>query len=148
MLILFVIALMAAAGVVTWFGRSSVTLDNAARLLAEDLRTVQNRAAFRGAPFEVHFRPDGYQVRDSEGQPAKAPIGKGAYVRTYSENAIFRGVVVERSEFPNSTLVYDHRGFAHGGTIVLGFEGESVTLRIEDQTGRIAVEGLAEEWED
>jgi hypothetical protein len=135
-----------------WFGRASVTLDSAARLLAEDLREVQNRAAFRRTPIRMRFLPegDGYEFVDDRDQPVRARTGDGPYMRRYSHDAVFEGVRVESFEVaPDGELHYDGLGFLeHPARIVLGFQANTRTLILEERTGVVTIEGLEEPWMD
>lgn len=152
-LILVSLTTLACLAIPFWFGREEVTLDNAAVLLAEDLREVQNRAAFQRSPLRVVFHPDGggYEVRDSAGRLAVAAIGGRPFLREYDRDAVFRGVRVDRIRTrTENEMLYGPRGLLlEGAEIRLAFEGETRTLSVEAGTGRIEVEGLERrEWID
>ncbi|MBK7878880.1 MAG: hypothetical protein IPJ77_24740 [Planctomycetes bacterium] len=70
LLVLVGITVLAAVSIWAFFARAEVTLENAARLLVEDLHLAQSRALFLRAPVEFRFDADGfgYQVSDSTGQ--------------------------------------------------------------------------------
>lgn len=151
---LVLLGIGASLAIPAWFGRSEVTLDNAARLLATDLRKAQNRAAFRRLGTQVEFAESGvaYRVMDETGLPAPAPIGDGPFERVYERDAVFRGVRVAEVDFDGGRVLrYDRRGAAQsGGRIVLEF-GDSdrqVTLSVRKGAGWIQVDGLSEPWVD
>lgn len=149
---LLAIAVMASLAIPAWFDRGEVTLDNASRLLAQDLREAQNRAAFHRQPYAVEFFEDGggYRVVDAEGRPVPAPIGDGPFERRYSRDATFRGVVLPRVEFGDDrTLRFDHRGFAEeGGAALLRFQDDARVVRVSPYSGLIEIQGLADPWLD
>ena len=151
-LILSVLAIVSSLAIPAWFGRSDVTLDNAAIVLARDLRNAQNRAAFEGRPTEVLFEADGsgYRVVDEHGEPLPAPIGSGDYLRSYDRDAIFRGVLIERADFVGRARAhFDSRGaLVGGGRVVLRYRDESRILEIETGTGLVEIQGMSEPWVD
>lgn len=153
-LVLILVALSGSASLLVpgWFERHGVTLDNAATLLASDLRDTQNRAAFEHRPLRVTFREDGdgYAVTDSFGGPISAPVGGGPFGRQYSRDGVFRGVTCESVRLgPDRSLEYGPRGLVvHGGEIVLAFRGETRTVRVTSPSGHIEIDGLTTAWED
>ena len=70
-LVLVLVGIAATSAVVVpwWFGQAEVTLEAAARLLAEDVHDVQNRAALRGERLELRFAPDGSGYRATTAAP-------------------------------------------------------------------------------
>lgn len=153
-LVLILVALSGTACLLVpgWFERQGVTLDNAATLLASDLRDAQNRAAFEHRPLRVTFHAggDGYDVTDSFGGPLSAPVGDGPFERHYSRDGVFRGVTFEAVRLgPDRSLEYGPRGLVvHGGEIVLAFRGETRTVRVTGPSGHIEIDGLTTAWED
>ena len=55
LIVLAVMAIVAGVAIPAYFGRHGITLDNAARLLARDLRVAQNMAGFEGQPCTFEF---------------------------------------------------------------------------------------------
>ena len=147
---LVVISVVASFAIPAWFERGVVTLDNAARLMAQDLRDAQNRAAFQGREIRVVFHQGGYRVLDVAGDPLIAPIGSGPFERVYSIDATFDGVEIERIEFgSDKTLRYDARGIvAAGGSVLLRFNGDARVVSVNSGAGLIEIQGLAKPWED
>lgn len=151
-LVLVALSLAAALSIPAWFGRSEVTLDSAARLLARDLRDVQNLAALRGAVLFVDFFEDGdgYRVVDAEGAAVPAPPGHGGFTRIYSRDAVFRGVRIEVADFGGGRRArFDDVGYAHaGGVVVLRYGVDARVLRLAEHTGLLEIHGLARPWID
>ncbi len=151
-LILVVLSGTASMLVPGWFAREGVTLDNAATLLASDLRDAQNRAAFERRDLRVTFREDGdgYLITDAFGGSITAPVGSGPFERRYSRDGVFRGVTIKTVRLgPNRRLEYGPRGLAvRGGEVVLAFQGETRTVRVTDASGHIEIDGLTTAWED
>lgn len=156
-LIHLVLILVALSGIATlaipgWFERGEVTLDNAAKLLASDLRDAQNRAAFEHRPLRVTFWEggDGYEVTDLLGGAISAPVGSGPFERHYSRDGVFRGVTCETVRLgPERSLEYGPRGLTlHSGEIVLAFRGKTRTVRVTGPSGHIEIDGLTTTWED
>ncbi len=135
-----------------FFGRDSVTLNNAAVLLAHDLRSAQNRAAFLGAPTIFSFEEDGqgYVVRSASGEPVRHPQAQHRFVRRYDVDGVFEGVTVKRAVFGGDpALTFDRYGLGHAtGSIELEFEGSRRTVRYDAETHDIAVDGLERPWVD
>ena len=150
LLVLMALAVVASLAIPAWFDGSGRTLENAARLLAQDLREAQNRAAFDGREMRVEFREDGdgYRILDGQDRPEPAPLGKGPFARKYSFDGIFRGVKVAQTELGDDRILdYDSCGFAtEGGRIVLTFRDQTLTLVIEKGSGLLSIEGL--DWID
>lgn len=150
--LLVIISVIASVAIPAWFGQPQVTLDSAARLLAQDLREVQNRAAYHFRELEIRFAEngDGYACFDSDGEPLRAPVGKANYLRKYSHDAVFRGVeVTEVAVGDDRTVRFDPRGMLEsGGHIELSYGGETRVVHIETGTGLLRIEGLAEPWVD
>ena len=144
LVLLAVLGVAASLAIPAWFHRPDVTLENAAHLLAQDLRDVQNRATLAHFAMEVRFEPDGdgYRAVRTNGEPLNAPVGDGPFVRTYSRDAVFRGVRVLRVDFEGAEAMrFDRRGSAvTTGEIVLGFRGEERTVHVDRRTGRLYVD--------
>ncbi|MCY2959225.1 MAG: GspH/FimT family pseudopilin [Planctomycetota bacterium] len=136
-----VLVLMTAVSTIAiraWFGRSEVTLQNAAELLANDLRQMQTHATLRRSPLEVVFDADGcgYHARDL------GRAGGVDSVRRYTIDAVFedvriRSVQVQRGE----KLVFDAIGRpASDASITLVHRGVARTVLVDAQALFIAVE--------
>ena len=97
LVLLAAVSVVASVGIPAYFSRPAVTLDSAAKLLAKDLREVQNRAALYEEALMIRFDEDGqgYAATDRRGQPLLSPYGRGPFVRDYDIDAVFRGVRVE-----------------------------------------------------
>ena len=152
MLVLVVLSVMASVGIPAYFSRPAVTLDNAARLLARDLREVQNRAALYEEQLEIRFdlSRNAYRATDSSGEPLLSPYGNGPFVREYPLDAVFRGVEITSMQAgPDDTVAFDPTGRPLTGLqVVLTFEDERRTVMLRAGSGLIAIEGLDEAWVD
>ena len=146
-LILLLVAMtgLASVGIPAWFSQESVTLDNAAQLLARDLRDAQDRAAFQHRAVRVEFdsQGNGYRIVDSHGQPLRAPVGDGEFERVYSRDAVFRGVIIESVDTgPENAIHFGARGVAlNGGRLVISFGDERRHMKIDVTTGDVTVDG-------
>lgn len=151
-LVLALVAVVAAWAIPAFYARPSVTLDNAALLLARDLRSAQNRAAARRAPVEVRFFEDGdgYEAVDAYGRHLPDPGGGGAFVRRYSRDAVFEGVRLANLDGTLAHPVrYDARGFAEeDARLVVTYGGASRQVSLEGGTGLVEIDGLDEPWTD
>ena len=152
MLTLALIAAVAAFAIPTYFESGGVTLENAAVLLARDLRAAQNRSAYLAEPSRFVFpeEGEGYYVTDLRDEIVKNPRTNQLFRRRYPEDGVFRGVHVEEVQLgPERSLVYDERGFAsEGGFVVLAFRGRTLTIRIDKGSGVITIPSLESEWQD
>lgn len=152
LIVLTLLSVAAMVGIPAYFGRASVTLDNATRLLAKDLREVQNRAALYGEPLELRFDAagDGYRATDAFGQPLISPYGSGDFVRRYSFDAVFRGVsLAVVGEDEDDVVRFDADGRPlEGLEIELRYGDEVRQLVMRKRSGLLAIDGLGESWTD
>lgn len=146
------VALLASMGIPTFFSRAEVTLDNAAVLLARDLRAAQNRAAFLHSVAVFEFLPDGegYRVTTRQGWLVRHPEADEMFERHYAGSGVFEGVEVASIEFGgDNAIVFDERGRpSRGGDVTLTFGDERRVVRLLPRTGRIQVFGLQRRWFD
>jgi Tfp pilus assembly protein FimT len=149
-LTLALVTIAAAIAIPAFFERSEVSLENAAVLLAKDLRSAQNRAAYLACEVRVNFREDGdgYWVEDLPTKSGR--IGSRPVSRIYSDDAVFEGVQIESVELERGeTLLYRPRGIAStAARITLSFRGDRRVVTVADDTGRLAIEGSIGDWVD
>lgn len=149
---LTLLTVVAAIAIPLFYGRAAVTLDNAAILLARDLRVAQNTAVFRDKDVILQFLPegDGYRVYDEFGVMLPNPTGGGDFVRRYSQDGVFEGVELEFLEVgPNRSVHFTHGGVAlHGVQLHLRFGAERRKLTLEPTTGLVSLDGLRRSWHD
>ena len=152
LVLLVVVSAIASIGIPAYFSRPSVTLDSAAKLLARDLREVQNRAALYEEPLMIRFAEDrlGYSATDRNGQPLLSPYGSGAFVRAFAVDAVFRGVKIESiRSATGGQISFDARGRpSKSAAVVLTFGGESRTVILRSGSGLISIQGLDQPWVD
>jgi type II secretory pathway pseudopilin PulG len=151
-LILLVLALCAATTVRWYFSKAEVTLENAAILLAQDLRAAQHRSIFLGEPSRFVFLPDGegYVVTDEAGDLALNPLTDEPFLRSYPSDGVFAGVaVLDALAGGDRTLEIDGRGAPIEDLAVeLGFQGERRRVELEYRTGLITIVGSSSGWMD
>lgn len=150
LLALGLISVLAAVSISSYFGRSDVTLENAAILLAHELRTVQNRAAFLAEPMTIVFHESGYRVQGPEGRAIKNPRTELPFERRYSRDGVFRGVKVLETRFgAGNVLEIDADGLpCQGGHVLLGFGSERRTLLLRARERELEVLGSTSGWTD
>jgi Tfp pilus assembly protein FimT len=152
LLTLAVMAIAAGLAIPAFYSQHGVTLDNAARLLARDLRVAQNLAGFEGQPCTFQFLPEGrgWRVVDEQGLVIERPDQKGRFERDLTVDGVFEGVRLEHIDFSGAGEVhFDRAGRAlPGGTLLVSFEGQSRVLRVVALSGRLILNGLAEEYYD
>ena len=138
-LTLLVLGVVTTLSIGAYFSRSEVTLQNAAELLASDLREAQTLAAIQRAPREVHFHADGggYHLRvvGAEGDPQ--------YVRRYPRDAVFEDVQIARVLVEaGDRLSFDTLGRpSSDATITVVQKGIARSVLVDRRRSRIAVEG-------
>jgi len=147
---LALVALLAGVVIPTFFGRHEVTLDNAAILLARDLRSVQNRAAHLGQPATLRFDAHGWCAYDVLGRPLTRFASSERIERRLDADAVFEGVTLERIEFgPEAELRFDASGHPdRGGALEVVYRGERRRLSLVAADGRVTLEGLERDWTD
>jgi len=146
---LVVVGLVAGIAIPTFFHRPEVTLDNACRLMARDLRAAQNYAAFLGRPVAVVFSGHGYEAIDLEAGPLQRGPHGTELRRSYREEGIFDGIRLEDVAFPDSTLVFSPDGeVLTPGGLVIRFRDDERELRVVEGSGKITIGGGNGVWED
>jgi len=148
---LIAISVIAAVAIPAYFSRSDVTLENAAVLLARDLRAAQNRSAYLGEETRVQFLPDGdgYLVMNQLGKPIDNPRNELPFERRYSVDAVFRGVVIQAFHHAGDAIVFDEHGEPDGpATITLTFGDDERTIRMSPPYGSIEILGSTSGWVD
>lgn len=152
LVVLGLIAVVASLAIPAYYSSPSVTLDNAAKLLARDLRAAQNRAASRQTSVVFRFldRGDGYEALDQNGRYLADPGGGGDFIRRYSRDAVFEGVRLACLDLDETrTLQFDERGFAQaGGRFLLTYRGAERLVEVQQGSGFLKVIGLDETWHD
>lgn len=145
-LTLALITILASIALPTYFGRPEVTLENAALLMAKDLRQAQNRAAYLGQSVDFVIERDGtgYSVSD--------PIAaNGKHMeRDYSRDAVFEGVrIVNVNLGPGMAFHFSPRGIAlGGGSVTLAYAGDTRVLHVSSGSGHIQIDGSTSGWAD
>jgi len=151
-IVLAVMAILSSFTIPAWFDRPEITLDNAARLLARDLREVQNRAALYQATLLMHFDEDGdgYRATTEEGTALVSPYGAHSFVRHFGRDAVFRGVKLASWDLGGLDAVeFTDRGTARqGARVVLTYRGEQRVLRMRPFSGLIELDGMSKPWVD
>ncbi len=141
LLALLVLGLIAVVAIPGYFDRHDVTLDNACRLLAHDLRKLQNRAALDKQPIRMAFDSDGWRALNPKDELVGG-IGETVPIhRRFEGEGVFAGVVVESVELgEDQMLTIDARGLvSEHGEVELSFRGERRVLRIHRGSGDVAV---------
>jgi hypothetical protein len=144
------VALLAGLIIPAFFGRHTVTLDNAALLLARDLRAVQNRAAHTGQKTQLRFEEHGWRALDENGRPLLRIVGEESIERRLDSDGVFEGVTLESIQFgPESTVEFQSSGKPdRGGSLEVVFRGRRRQVVLEPAHGRVSIEGLARPWKD
>ncbi len=152
LIVLALLSFTASVGIPAYFARPSVTLDNAAKLLAKDLREVQNRAALYEETLEIRFAEDGsgYAATDRSGQALISPYGMGDFLRYYPGDAVFRGVGIKSVNAGGDRVItFSAEGRpVEAAEIILEFRGEERAVLIRERSGLLAIDGLDEPWID
>jgi hypothetical protein len=141
LLVLAVVTFTAAISIWAYFSRPEVTLDNAALLLARDMRIAQNRALLLRHPVYLVFykEGDGYRVVDDLQESSIARQGYERIERRFSRDAIFEGVKILRVGLGSNDCIAfpSDGGPMPSGRLMLSYGNETRALEIEDGTGRI-----------
>ena len=146
---LLVLAALAVAAIPAFFESPSVTLENAGRLLARDLRAAQNLAAFRRSSVFCEFSERGYRMVGTDRQPVPAAAGEpGSLGRSYDRFGIFDGVTVESVDVgPAGALEFTGSGEARAGAaLVLAFRGHRLHARITPDSGQVELSRDGRSW--
>lgn len=132
---LALVALTATVAISAFFSRTEVTLDSAARLLAEDLRAAQGRAALLRREVVFRFAPDGsgYESFDHDRRPRTHASDSEGTLRIFGRDAVFEGVRVSDVRLGGLDHVLFERdgAVAVGGQVTIAYHGETRTVLIE-----------------
>lgn len=144
------VALIAGVAIPIFFARHGVTLDNAAILLARDLRSVQNRAAHLGQSTTLRFDANGWCAFDARGRPLKQFGSEEPIERRLDADAVFEGVTLETMRFgAESAVRFDPSGRPdRGGSLEVVYRGERRRLELSPTDGRVVLAGLQRAWSD
>ena len=149
------LALITIASVIAipaFYSQPGVTLDNAAVLLARDMRYAQNAAVLIGEEtwLVVDENGDGYSVMRADGELLQNPIGGGELVRTYSADAIFEGIDIPHVDSDvDRTFRFNRHGFClQRGQVELRYGDRVRILCVKQGSGRITIDGLLTPWSD
>jgi hypothetical protein len=144
---LTLIAAIATVVIPAVFRRGEITLDNAGRLLAREMRAAQGWATHHGHDVTIIFEAtgDGYRVIDHLGQPIVRPDPPGPFERRYSSDAVFEGVRISAVDFgPERAVTFDAEGgVSRGGSVTVAFKDEQLTVSISAVTGSVEIAGLS-----
>jgi hypothetical protein len=136
------ISFLAAVAVPMYF-EGGLTAENGACLLAQDLRAAQNRAAYSGQTLFMRFFEDGdgYEVVDSQGEPISDPRTARPFVRQYSKDGVFEGLVIRDLVLSSgNTLVFSASGeISSALECTLHFEDEVRHLVAKRPTGIVTI---------
>jgi hypothetical protein len=140
------VALIAIWAIPTFFESGSITLDNVGMLLARDVHAAMNRATVLKAEARVEFDPDGWRALGADGAPLTAAGDSHAIERRFSVDGVFDGVAIERIDCGsgNGVLIGARGTVVQGCTLVVYFQGERRTIRIQRGSGQVIVEGRDE----
>ena len=151
LVVLALVTIVAVVAITTYFGRTEVSLENAADLLLEDLRSAQARATWSGSPVEVVFAGDGggYEVVESAPVGRTSALGPPIPPRRFGTGAVFEGVRIASADFGGRrTLVFDARGGAiDGGKVELRYLDQARTIEVERKSGRLRMPERTLEWD-
>ena len=142
------IGLTAALVVPRFFAKTNVTLDNAAVVLAKDLRAAQQRSSFVHQASRFEVRSDGYRVVDATGALVHRYGSDENFERSFGPRSVHAGVAISKIELgADSALDIDAVGLAtESGSITLEFQGVERRLSIRPGRGLIDIEGLDRDW--
>jgi hypothetical protein len=150
LLLLVGIAVAAGWAIPSFFAQPDVTLDNAANLLARDIRTAQNRAMWSGVDAYVSFDADcgGYRIVDHDGKELERLGALGDWGQRYEDGGVFQGVSIVRVACgPDNALAFDAKKRDwEGGEVELGFRGDTRIVRVTPQQGEVVVLGVKRRW--
>jgi len=133
------IAFVASFAISSFFSLSDMTLQNALKLLADDIHEMQARATSLQIPVDLVFEPsgDGYHAEDrGVPDPRRARLFPLAS-RRYSSDAVFEGVRIRRLDLKGADRVsFDPTGQAlTSGTIVVGYHNDARVLELRPDRG-------------
>ena len=144
------LSLVAATSVRCYFAQANVTLENAAILLAYDLRAVQHRSTYTGETSHLRFSEEGdsYHVEDSTGKMVMNPQTSDPFERIYSKDGVFRGVRITKVDAGGDrTLDYDTHGWpVEDLEVTLSYNGSTRVVQFERRTAKLTLLGSTSGW--
>ena len=142
------VAIAAMLAIPAFFERADFTLDNACQLLARDMRSAQNRAAFLHTEARFAFDADGWRVLEKNGALLGGMGQDHPIVRRFSVDGVFEGVSAEQiSVGPRRELTITARGTTvERGELVLRFRNEERAVAIERGSGLVIDARTGQAW--
>lgn len=138
LLTITIIGIMAAIAIPGWQELAGVKAGAAARRVMSDLRYAQDLSIMTKKNHSVIFSGSGYQISKAGVGVIEDPSYRGELfiVNLASE---FPGIGITASFGGGSTVTFDKKGgTSGGGQVVLALGGTSVTILVQDGTGRIS----------
>lgn len=152
LVVLTVLSFLAAFTIRTYFSNAEVTLENAAILLAKDVRAAQHRSIFLNETSLFAFLEDGegYRVSDGRGNLAINPVTDEPFQRRYPEDGVFHGVrIVAVQAGPDGVLRIDNHGTPQSALrVTLEYHGDHRTVVLDPTRGELSIEGSTSGWKD
>jgi type II secretory pathway pseudopilin PulG len=143
LIFLVMITLTATFAIWAYFARPEVTLENAAELLARDIRFAQHRSALIRGPVSLVFydQGDGYRLVDGDEADPRADKRRDRVDRRYSRDATFEGVrILPMGLAADERIVFEGADFeGPSGRIALTYGDHNRLLEIESGTGKIVL---------
>lgn len=147
---LVLLSVWAAWVISTHFRAPEVTLEKAAILLAQDVRTAQNRSAYLGEPAVMEFDAEGYRLVDPRGRVVRHPRTQLPFVRVWSYDAVFEGVELRHADFEGAARVeFDRVGtVSTGGHVSITYRDDRRTVLVAPGSGRLQIPDSSSGWID
>lgn len=135
------VAVIAVVAIPLYFSQHNVTLDAACRLLARDLRAVQNRAAIQKVGARLVFDSDGWRALDTSGKPIEGLGEDRPIARRFSVDGVFEGIAIRDLALgPDSAIGIDTRGLVtENGELVFVFGPDHRRVEIERGSGQVLI---------
>lgn len=146
--IMFIFSTLAITRITSY---NTVKLFSVANKLAMDIRYTQQLGISKQKQCGLSFDPgnDSYFVYiDTTTDKATDPFSRGALIVNYQTDPYYKGVDLVSTSFGNK-LIFDQVGkpldssavsLASDGQIVLQTQGESMTITITRDTGRVSIQ--------
>ena len=151
LIVISIIFIFSALAITRITSYNTVKLFTVANKLAMDIRYTQQLGISKQKQCGLSFDPgnDSYFVYiDATADKATDPFSRGDLIVNYQTDSYYRGVDLVSTNFGNK-LIFDQVGkpldssavaLASDGQIVLQTQGESMTISITRDTGRISIQ--------
>lgn len=150
-MVIVIVGILAALAIPRFASFYYIKLSGAMKKAAADIRYVQQLAISRHESYNIIFNTgnETYEVRRvSDNSYAANPFTRGNFIVNFNSDPQYNGIKIDSASF-GTTLQFDWQGIPRNGSgtalsaegsIVFSYQGNTITIYITPNTGRVRVQ--------